>query len=210
MMQSEQIDQLVTALAKAQGDILPAAKDSQNPFFKNKYAGLPSIWAACREPLTRNGLAVIQTTEEKDGKLQLVTILAHSSGQWIKSHMPVISAKPDAQSMGSAMTYAKRYSLSAIVGVVADDDDDGERAVARNHKDDVPVINKQQVDLLGGILQDCDETYLKNLWAALTKQGINKLEKLPTSLFDRVMSAAKKNIEDNHAKLHEPREVASA
>jgi hypothetical protein len=193
MMQSEQIDQLVTALAKAQGEILPAAKDGMNPHFKNKYAGLPSIWAACREPLSRNQLVVIQTTDHQDGRLILVTTLAHSSGQWIRSNMPIVSAKPDAQSMGSAMTYAKRYSLSAIVGVVADEDDDGERAVARNAKDEPVLITKSQAHELGAILDKCDDEYIQNLWSFLIKQNIHKLDKLPAAYFDRVMTAAKKN-----------------
>jgi len=124
MYQSEQINELAFALSKAQSEITPAIKDSVNPFFKSKYADLSNVWDACRTPLTKNGLTVIQTMDYKEDKIFLVTTLAHSSGQWIKSILPIIPNKQDAQGIGSAITYMRRYSLAALVGVTTDEDDD--------------------------------------------------------------------------------------
>lgn len=129
MYQSDQINELVSALSKAQGEISPAIKDSNNPFFKSKYADLSSVWNACKDPLSRHGLAVIQCMDYKDGQLFLITTLAHGSGQWMRSYMPIITEKNNAQGIGSAITYMRRYSLSAIAGITCDEDDDGNAAV---------------------------------------------------------------------------------
>ena len=130
-MQSDCIGELAAALAKAQGAMAAAKKDSANPFFKSKYAGLAEVWGTIRGPLTDNGLAIVQQTTNNNGQLVLVTLLAHSSGQWIRSEYPVDPQKRDPQGYGSALTYARRYALSALVGVVSEEDDDGEAAMAR-------------------------------------------------------------------------------
>lgn len=123
MNMSPAINELVTALAKAQGKILPALKDKTNPHLKSKYADLSSIWDACRVPLSENGLAVIQTVETRDRELVLITTLAHSSGQWMRGEFPIITTKMDPQGIGSALTYYRRYSLASIAGVSPGDDD---------------------------------------------------------------------------------------
>lgn len=130
-MQSETIGELAAALAKAQADITGALKDSSNPFFKSKYADLASCWEACRKQLSANGLAVIQTTTYTDNGLMLTTTLAHSSGEWMKGEMPVLTKDASPQAQGSGLTYARRYALAAIVGL-AQIDDDGEAAQARS------------------------------------------------------------------------------
>jgi hypothetical protein len=123
--QSEQVDQLNAALAAAQGQMQSARFNRQNPHFRSKYADLASIWDAIREPLTKNALSVTQTTHLSDGAFTLTTILRHASGQWVSSEYPLpTTAKP--QEYGAALTYARRYSLSAIVGIAADEDDDAE------------------------------------------------------------------------------------
>ncbi len=111
----------------------PAVFNRINPHFKTRYADFTSCMDACRLPLSENGLAAIQYCETIDGKLNLVTMLAHTSGQWMKSEFPLITSKMDSQGIGSAMTYAKRYSLCGMVGIVADEegDDDAETAVGR-------------------------------------------------------------------------------
>lgn len=136
---SATLGSLAKALAKAQGEISTAKKDSTNPHFKSAYADLASIWDACRGPLSAADLCVIQTTQAggRDG-VTLVTTLLHSSGEWIRGTLYMPNAKGDAQGMGSALTYARRYALAAIVGV-APDDDDGERAVEHKpRKFDLP------------------------------------------------------------------------
>lgn len=137
---SDDIKDLVGALAKAQGVMKPAVFNKVNPHFKSRYADFSSCMDACRAPLSSNGLAVIQSCETIDSKLSLVTTLAHISGQWMKSEFPIITSKMDSQGIGSAMTYAKRYSLCGMIGIVADEegDDDGEAAVGRPKKESKP------------------------------------------------------------------------
>jgi hypothetical protein len=121
--QSEQIGELAKALAIAQGKITGALKDSANPFFKSKYADLASVWDACRGPLSENGLAVIQQTESDDSGVFVITTLAHSSGQWMRSRLRLHPKDDTPQGMGSAITYGRRYALAAAVGVAQVDDD---------------------------------------------------------------------------------------
>ena len=127
MRTSEQINEIAAALAKAQGAIEGAVKGSLNPHFKNKYADLASVWEACRKPLADNGLSVVQTTGIIDGSAVLITQLLHSSGESIQGVTPLLMGKQDMQALGSAITYARRYGLAAIVGV-APEDDDGQAA----------------------------------------------------------------------------------
>lgn len=124
MLRSEEIQDLAAALSKAQAEMRAAEKDGENPHLRSKYPTLASVWDACREPLTKHGLAVVQTTEPGDGagSIVLVTTLLHSSGQWISSPLPMSAGKTDPQSIGSCLTYARRYGLSAMVGVAPDDD----------------------------------------------------------------------------------------
>lgn len=131
MNRSESIASLAAALAKAQAEIRPAVKDSENPHFRSRYADLASVWDACRTALTGNGLSVVQLPEvTSQGVIAVETILLHDSGEFIGGRIEIPLAKQDAQGVGSAITYARRYSLAAVVGI-APDDDDGEAAVGR-------------------------------------------------------------------------------
>ncbi len=122
-MQSETLGKLGEALAKAQSVMTGAKKDRQNPHFKSNYADLASIWDACREPLGTNGLSVIQQVTTTREGVKIVSTLLHVSGEFIRDEcwLPVATQTP--QAYGSAITYARRYSLAAIVGVAAEDDD---------------------------------------------------------------------------------------
>jgi hypothetical protein len=122
--QSENINELAKALAAAQGTIEAALKDKTNPHFRSHYADISSVWEACRGPLSKNGLSIIQAP----GNGILVTQLNHSSGQWIRTRTKLLIDKANMQGLGSALTYARRYALAAMVGVVADEDDDGNEA----------------------------------------------------------------------------------
>jgi hypothetical protein len=126
-MHSENIDQIATALAKCQGEIEGATKDSANPYFKSKYADFYQVRQAAREPMAKYGLSFVQPLLEVDGKTYLVTLLMHASGQWIRSQMPLPNTKGDAQSIGSAITYFRRYCFSSLMGI-STYDDDGEGA----------------------------------------------------------------------------------
>lgn len=143
MKHSENLNEIGSALSKAQGEIEGAAKDSKNPFFNSSYADLASAWASCRKALSTNGIAVIQGTEVLPDQILLVTKLVHSSGQWISSDYPVRFGKNDSQGIGSAVTYARRYSLMAMVGIAAEDDD-GEGAMAGIDREKKEVMRTVQ------------------------------------------------------------------
>lgn len=132
MQKSESIKELATALAKAQGAFEHAKKDTQNEFFKSRYADLASVISAGKKPLSDNGLSVCQICEVTESNdIILETILMHVSGEWISGKYPVRPVKTDPQAMGSAITYARRYSFSAITGIASEEDDDGNSASAK-------------------------------------------------------------------------------
>lgn len=206
MNQTEDIKELVAALAKAQGKMEPAKFNRINPHFKNRYADFTSCMDACREPLSSNGLSIMQYCETINEKLVLVTLLAHTSGQWIKSHFPLNPMKMDSQGIGSAMTYAKRYSLSAMLGIVSDDeDDDAEAAHGRGNFSDnsrrssiaskqetkigAQKINPNQVNILKTLEEKLDGDCKKRLstWMANT-YGSPKIDDVPVEAFQKVFT----------------------
>lgn len=134
------IGALAAALAKAQGDMTGAKKDAiaevqygNGPMRKRSYADLASVWEAIRKPLSSNGLAVLQLTEPHGAAaVCVVTLLAHASGEYIRTRLVMPVTKNDAQGFGSALTYARRYSLSAICGIAPEDDDDEEASRPAN------------------------------------------------------------------------------
>jgi hypothetical protein len=129
---SDSIKELATALAKAQGELMGAKKDTANPFFKSKYADLASIVEALKACFPKYGLAYVQTICTSEDGVGVETILMHASGEWIKGEpffLPV--NKADAQGFGSCATYARRYSLAAISGVAPEDDDGNAAAAAK-------------------------------------------------------------------------------
>lgn len=155
--QSEQINELATALARAQGKITGALKDSANPFFKSKYADLAACWDACRSQLSENGLAVIQTTETPEDGITVVTTLAHSSGQWMRGRLHMKPKDSSPQGFGSALTYARRYALAAIVGLAQIDDDGNAASKPKDH--DTPPehrddVNSKEVDKYVSLFTD--------------------------------------------------------
>ena len=130
MTHSEQINEIAAALSLAQRAMRGAKKDSSNPHFKSRYADLSSVWDACRDALTAQGLAVVQSAGHQDGALVVTTMLVHTSGQWFRDAVMVPVKESGPQALGSAITYGRRYTLAAFVGV-APEDDDAEAAEAR-------------------------------------------------------------------------------
>ena len=121
---SNKIDKLAAALSKAQSEIKGAKKNSVNPFFKSDYADLDTVIKSCFPQLTANGLSIIQGNDTCDkGSFYVTTMLLHESGQWIKSKLKMPITKKDAQGVGATITYARRFALSAMVGIAQTDDD---------------------------------------------------------------------------------------
>jgi len=139
MNKSESIQNLAVALSAFQGVLAGAKKTADNPFYKSKYADLGQIWETVRDLLSMNGLSVCQVSVPSDnGTVAVETILMHTSGEWISGITTLNLVKNDPQGAGSAITYARRYGLAAILGVHQEDDD------ANSHikKPDSPELKK--------------------------------------------------------------------
>jgi hypothetical protein len=128
MNQSPEITDLATALALAQAELTAIPKTDENPFFKSKYAGLPKVIEIASPIITKHGLSVSQLIGYDEHGDTLTTMLLHKSGQFIASTMRLHLVKNDPQGQGSATSYARRYSYMSVLGLVADEDDDGNRA----------------------------------------------------------------------------------
>lgn len=123
MQKSESIKELATALAKAQGQLENASKSSTNPHFKSKYADLAEVINTVRPVFAEHGLSVMQCPSFEAGVVSVETVVMHSSGEWMASTVSAPVSKQDAQGVGSAITYCRRYSLAAVAGIAQEDDD---------------------------------------------------------------------------------------
>ena len=203
MMQSESIAELATALALAQSQIEGAAKDSANPFFNSKYADLESVWGACRKALNDNGLSVAQfgAIASQPSHVAVVTQLCHKSGQWVRGVLELpLKKADDPQAAGSAITYARRYSLAAMVGVVQTDDD-GEAATRQTRKPDKSVaIEAWQADNIRKLLADAngDETRFMDWLKKSIK--VDSIDAIPAAKFDTVVSMIEASAKKRGAK----------
>ena len=145
---SEQIGELVKALAQAQLKFDPIFKENINPMFKSKYADLSAVIAATQKHLAENGLVVMQLPTVEAETLNLTTILAHTSGQFIQNMFSTPATMREAfnnQTIGSALTYARRYALQAILGVAAEVDDDATAAVGGGTKEAAQNVAQQKI-----------------------------------------------------------------
>ncbi len=193
---SAQIDRIADALAKAQAQIRAAAKDRENPHLRTRYATLASVWDAAREALTSNGLSVTQPSSfsmEKKTVL-VVTVLLHPSGQWIRNELELPVAQATPQGIGSVITYARRYALSAVVGIAPDDEteDDGtgtpsaSTQAASSQPAARALISAEQRKQLQAL---CEETGTDEESFAKWVSGGKSLAELPAIEFNRSLTA---------------------
>ena len=135
---------IASALVKAQRNFAPALKTSTNPHFRSKYADLAACVEAVLDALNEQGIALVQPTHESDSGVIVETVFVHESGETISSgRISVPAAKHDAQGFGSALTYARRYSLMAACGI-APEDDDGNASVKASAK---PLSEEQVTEI---------------------------------------------------------------
>lgn len=170
MNTSPEIDQVSAALVLAQQTMLPLIKDSNNPFFKSKYADLQAVTEACYPALQANGICVLQSAESLcDHGINIKTRLLHKSGQFIETECAIPPAGNDPQKYGSAVTYGRRYGLQAAVGLAAIDDD-GESAMNRNTPKATPATTPPKDDMVEKIISRFwQQTTLEGLEAKMTK-----------------------------------------
>jgi hypothetical protein len=161
MQKSEDIKEIHKALAEVLLEIVNPPKGAKNPFYKSSYADLPSVLNIARTILPKYGLSFSQLIDVVDGKNYLITWLFHESGQWLKSTAPIITKDDnDPQKVGSAITYMRRYSLQAMLGIVGDDDDDDGNKATRSSKQEnksPEFLNKDQVDAIEEMLKKFPE-----------------------------------------------------
>jgi hypothetical protein len=125
MITSPETKQITAALLTFQGKVEAVSKDAKNPFFKSSYATLSNILKTIKNPLLESELTFVQFPDGENG---LTTRLMHSSGEWMEATYKMKPAKDDPQGLGSAITYQRRYSLGAVLGLDIEDDDDGNAA----------------------------------------------------------------------------------
>lgn len=213
MNKSESITELASALAKAQGEIKGALKDQNNPFFKSKYADLGSVVEAIRAPLSKNGLSYVQLTEPSDkDEVRVETCILHSSGEWITSTLALPVSKADAQGFGSALTYARRYGLSAAFGVAPEDDDGNAASKAAPEArwqstkvDALKIMNDEQMSRIrkcASSVFDClNSEDVESACNAIDKQAFDADEKVALwTFFDSKQRSAMKKCWDARKK----------
>lgn len=189
MTASTELNELGKALALAQSEMKNAKLNRVNPHFKSKYADLAEIRDTVTPALSKNGIAVVQGTDATDNGLVVFTRLIHSSGQWIESRFPIPYDKP--QTMGSGITYGRRYTLSAVCNIAADEDDDGNAA---NEKPvAMPSVNGTPGASKAGSRATYD-AFVKAIRAAPTvkaladwhKANVTEIDKLPPDWLDEL------------------------
>lgn len=193
MKRSESTNEIAKALSKFQSQMRPAIKDAANPHFRSKFASINSVWEAIREPLTNNMLYAAQDVTTESGFAIVETEIHHESGQWMQFgplRLPVL--KQDAQGYGSAITYAKRYALCAALGVVSDDDDDGNAASkpVQGHR-----ISRESADELHAMFDKCPENFRKYVLNKISQEmRITNFYELPSNCYDALRLSIEQNM----------------
>ena len=188
MKTSEQINELATALNKAQANMTGAVKTAKNPFFKSTYSDLASVIEAISKPFPDNGLCFIQAAEEQDQSIAVTTRIMHTSGQWIEAVTTLPPAKYDPQGYGSALTYARRYGLQALSGVPSVDDD-GQASMQSPPANITPA----QCVMLDKLIKETDSDTKKLVSVAGGKAS--DLRTIPACNFNKILNGLKKKQE---------------
>lgn len=166
------------AFVQLQAEIRPAIKDATNPAFRSKYADLGAVWEAVKEPLKGHGFAIIQMPQFEGDTMYLETIILHVSGEKMAGRYPIKPTKQDPQGYGSAITYARRYSVCAMLGVIADDDDDG-NAASTKPTAAAPKPAAPSAPPVTPLPQDEDTVSGFRNWLDQNKELITAAERLP-------------------------------
>ncbi len=180
MNKSDSIANLAKALASFQAEIENPKNTASNPFFKSKYAPLQDILNLARPLLSKHGLSILQSPSGDGKNIIITTILMHSSGEWIETEPLVLQAeKATAQGAGSAITYGRRYAISAILGISSEDDDDGIHASDTKGKSDnkpPQTVPAKQESKAEHQKQDQPEHFLSTFWRQTKDLGYTQKE----------------------------------
>lgn len=181
--------EISAALVKAQREFGPALKTSSNPHFKSRYADLAACVEAVIDALNNNGIALIQQTHESDGGVIVETTFVHESGELFSAgRLSVPAAKQDPQGYGSALTYARRYSLMAACGI-APEDDDGNAATASVQSRQAPkTVGTNEIDAITKLAKAVGV----ELSAILEAYGVSTINQIPLSKTAEIITRLQK------------------
>lgn len=186
MNRSETIAALAKALASAQGEIENASKNMKNDHFKNKYADLAEVLNTVRPVFAKHGLAVTQFPSFEGGLVHVETMLTHESGEWMAGTASAPVSKQDAQGVGSAITYLRRYSLAAVAGI-AQEDDDANSAVGQKPKEQPKADPHKLADHIAAIDAAADMDALKSAFT----DALNYCKSVGDKLAESAVTKAK-------------------
>lgn len=190
MNQSESIKNLAAAMAAAQSEMGAAIKGASNPFFKSKYADLGSVIEAIKPHFAANGLSYVQFPVSGESSVGVVTRLMHSSGEWLEQEYFIPLGKMDAQSVGSCLSYARRYSLQAIAGIPSADDD-GNAATQAAPKLQTKTVTKAQAKVISDLIKKT-QSDLERFCGVF---GCESVDLLDASKFDNAKEILEKKLE---------------
>jgi hypothetical protein len=165
----------------AQAEAKHANFDSKNTHFKSKYASLAEVIDTIKMILAKNDLAVLQEPECRDGQHVLVTLVLHKSGQFFEYEMKLNPKSDDPQGLGSAITYGKRYTLTGILCIAAEEDDDGNAAsqpnphITNTNVSSIKPSEETKKQITDHLLKLNSEEEVRKFWpAAVSRLGISK------------------------------------
>ena len=196
MRRSATFAAIAAAMAKAQGEITGAIKDSTNPHFKNDYADLASVSDACRPALSKNAIAVFQAPSAEGQKVTVTTLLAHSSGEWIEADLTMTAQQNTPQGIGSCITYARRYALAAMTGVAPKDDDGNAASIRETQARPQAVVRAPEgfsdfMDALEAVAVEGADA-LKAFWTKAPANLRKHLTDTDNARWDRIKAKAAK------------------
>jgi hypothetical protein len=191
MNKSESIKHIATALSKFQQAITNPHNSATNPFFKSKYAPLNDVINHIKKPLSEQGLSFIQSTSGDGSDVVVTTLLMHDSGEWIESDPLHLKAeKNTAQGVGSAITYGRRYSLSAVLGISSEDDDDANQKQAEPKKEEKLITQAQRTRLFA--VTENNEEILRD---AISQLGYTSTKDILQKDYDNLVELIKRTVE---------------
>lgn len=205
VINSANIELISEALSKAQGVMESAIKDSSNPFFKSKFSDLTSVISVAKKPLADNGLSITSSVIQAGGINFLVCTLCHNSGQWMRSYMPLITAKGDMQGLAASITYSRRYSMMALCNIACEDDDGNVASgnvdrstgeVKPTSKEILPVVKETlttlQKDKISAFVDAIDdEDYLEKLCKFL---NVKTILEISAKDYEKVIGSLEKKV----------------
>lgn len=185
MERSESIKEIANALCKFQQEVGKVKKDSKNPYFKSKYASLADILDVIQKPLSECGLSIMQMPK---GENELETILMHNSGEWFLSSYAMRPVKNDPQSIGSCITYQRRYAISSILNLNIDDDDANKASNLQVNTADAPKTNLDARKIFRPDFLNNDES-MNKLYAFIEEKEKDAKQKKQNFSISRLMES---------------------